>query len=263
MTGQIFTTSSFLKRAATHRFAPALVAVFASAAAMLPTTQAQARPAIVELFTSQGCSSCPPADALMNELATRPNIIALTYNITYWDYLGWRDTLGREEHTQRQEAYAQHFRDRKYTPQLVVEGDTHLPGSRVRASRDVVDGQVEKVESLQGLTTAPSDTGVTISSPATGNNATASVWLVQYDKSHEVEITRGENSGETITYSNVVREITRLEDWDMSKPLDMDITRNTLLEGEHDGCAIIIQQDSRYGVGPVVAATRVDMELIN
>ncbi|MGD1933391.1 MAG: DUF1223 domain-containing protein [Candidatus Phaeomarinobacter sp.] len=250
--------TSLTSRTSMRLAAPALLA----AAMLLPAT-AQARPAVVELFTSQGCSSCPPADALINEVASRDDVIALTYNITYWDYLGWRDTLGREENTARQEAYAQHFMDRKYTPQLVIDGETHMPGSRQRASRNAINDQVEKVAGPATLVTTPSDTGLSVSADATRTSGTASVWLVQYDVAHEVMITRGENAGETITYSNVVRDIVRLDDWDMSTPLSIDLAKDMLMEGDHDGCAIIVQQAGDYGVGEVITAARIDMALMN
>ncbi len=237
--------------------APALIA----AASLLPAP-ATARPAVVELFTSQGCSSCPPADAMLNTLAERDDVIALTYNITYWDYLGWRDTLGRKEHTARQEAYAQYFDDRKYTPQLVIDGTSHLPGSRHKASQEAIAASVEDAADAPDLALSTTKKGVRVMSAPVGKGQ-AAIWLVQFDTSHAVEITRGENSGETITYSNVVRKITRLADWDMSQPLDLAIARASLLDGDHDGCAIIVQQGDTAGVGPVVTATRIDMSLIN
>lgn len=247
-----------------HLARTGLLAVGTLAAALATPVAAQARPAVIELFTSQGCSSCPPADALLNTLADRDDVIALTYNITYWDYLGWRDTLGREEHTARQEAYAQHFRDRKYTPQLVIDGESHLPGSRTKAATRAIDTQIEKVSTAPALATVLSATGATITHSAASNTAkTATVWMVQYDTAHEVEITRGENAGETITYSNVVRDITLLHTWDMTQPLSLDVARDSLTKGNHDGCAIIIQQDTKYGVGPVIAAARLDMDLLN
>jgi len=238
----------------------------ALAAAMLLPAAAQARPAVVELFTSQGCSSCPPADALLTEIAPREDVIALTYNITYWDYLGWRDTLGRAEHTERQEAYAMTFRDRKYTPQMVIDGASHMPGSRQRAARKAINDKVDDLAASSQpdlISTYASPTGLAIAAEATETDTAAVVWLVQYDTAHEVEITRGENAGETITYSNVVREITRLGDWDMSQPLSLDVAKDMLMEGNHDGCAIIVQKAGKYGVGEVVAAQRIDMALIN
>lgn len=248
----------FTTRASMRLAAPAFLA-----AAMLMPAAADARPAVVELFTSQGCSSCPPADALINEVAPRDDVIALTYNITYWDYLGWRDTLGREEHTQRQEAYAQHFMDRKYTPQLVIDGETHMPGSRQQASRKAINDQVDNVKGAAALVTTPTDDGIAVTADATTTTQTAAVWLVQYDVAHEVMITRGENAGETITYSNVVRDIIRLDDWDTSKPLSIDLAKDMLMEGNHDGCAIIVQQAGDYGVGKVLTAARIDMALMN
>jgi len=248
-----------------------LLAPVLAVCACLWAGAATARPAVVELFTSQGCSSCPPADALLNTIADREDVIALSYNVTYWDYLGWRDTLGREEHTARQEAYAEYFQDRKYTPQLVIDGETHMPGSRTRASRAAIEDKVRKVQPTADLATETTTDGVRISAPAReipSSRSHATVWLVQYDRRKQVEITRGENAGENITYANVVREITPLDNWDMSKPLTLDVARDMLLKGAHDGCAIIIQASGDgsspvYGVGRVIAATRIDMAALN
>ena len=222
----------------TSRASMRLAAPAVLAAAMLMPVAAEARPAVVELFTSQGCSSCPPADALINEVAPRDDVIALTYNITYWDYLGWRDTLGREEHTQRQESYAQHFMDRKYTPQLIIDGETHMPGSRQQASRKAINDQVDSVEGAGALVTTPTDDGIAVTADATAGSQTAAVWLVQYDVAHEVMITRGENAGETITYSNVVRDIIRLDDWDTSKPLSIDLANQAFPDAFSEACRL-------------------------
>ncbi len=235
---------------------PSPLAIATGAALLLGAAgEAAARPVLVELFTSQGCSSCPPADALLNTLADRDDVIALSFNITYWDYLGWRDTLGREEHTERQRAYARYFHDRNYTPQMVIDGMDHMAGSRTAAATRAIEERRGEVAGVETLEAEPSESGVTISAPAQGDGM-AAVWIAHFDTSHEVEITRGENAGETITYSNVVRDLMRLGDWDMSAPLEIEIARETLLEGGHDGTAIIVQASD---VGPVIGVTRLDV----
>lgn len=220
----------------------------------------QPRPVVVELFTSQGCSSCPPADRLLGELAAREDVLALSYNITYWDYLGWRDTLGREEHTARQEAYATRFRDRKYTPQMVIDGESHMPGSRAAAVTRAVDARAAELPAAGGFAALYTGTGYHLEAAARPEGGAATIWLVHYDTRHEVEIARGENAGETIAYANVVRDITPLATWDLSVPLSLEIDAGVLRSGGHDGCAVIVQRDL---VGPVIAAAHLDIAALN
>jgi len=231
----------------------ALIAAAGSVpAAAEPAAASPARPVLVELFTSQGCSSCPPADRLLGELAARDDVLALSFNITYWDYLGWRDTLGREEHTARQEAYAVRFRDRKYTPQMVIDGTTHVPGNRGAAVRAAIDARRGAAPARPAVTFEPRGGGLHLDAPAAGAG-TATVWLIRYDTRHEVEISRGENAGETVAYANVVRDIAALAEWDMASPLALDIPAQAMRADGHDGAAVVVQQD---GVGPVIAVAR-------
>jgi len=171
--------------------------------------------AVVELFTSQGCSSCPPADELLVELAGRPDILALTLPVDYWDYLGWKDTLAQPAFTARQRAYASARNDKQvYTPQVVVNGLKPIVGS----DRTKIEGQIAKAAEGRGLPVAIAlnETGSAVS-VAIDASADASLsgeaWLLPIAKSREVTIARGENKGRTVTYNNVVRRVVHLGNW--------------------------------------------------
>jgi len=171
-------------------------------------------PVVVELFTSQGCSSCLKADSLIGEVADRPGILALTYAVDYWDYLGWRDTFAKEDYSTRQRAYMKRMSGREvYTPQIVVNGTAETAAIHA----DKVDQLISKVQRAKGLPSPQirqrSDTRISVGVgryPKSG----AEVWLVRFDPSDQsVEIKRGENRGKTMIYHNVVRELVRLGSW--------------------------------------------------
>src|SRR6059058_4179142 len=154
--------------------------------------------AVVELFTSQGCSSCPPADKILGELAKDPSVIALSLPIDYWDYLGWKDTLADSRFSARQKAYSHMRGDRDvYTPQVIVNGAAHVIGSdRARIEGAIKDtGKADKVMSFA----AGKD-----STPAQGE-----VWLCAISKSVPIAIGRGENRGREVVYHNVVRSLVK------------------------------------------------------
>jgi hypothetical protein len=182
------------------------------AATVMSGAAEAARPlAVVELFTSQGCSSCPPANANLAKLAERPEVLALSFGVTYWDDLGWKDTFARPAFTARQWSYAHALHHSQvWTPQVVVNG-----------RRDVVGQQVSQIEGAwraaplgaagPRLDLAPDKFAV-----AAGNapRAGAEVWLVRYDPATiEVPIKRGENGGKTLPHRNVVRQFVRLGTW--------------------------------------------------
>ena len=170
-------------------------------------------PVVVELFTAQGCSDCPEANRLLMDLADDPNVIALTYAVDYWDYLGWKDTFARPEFAARQRAYrkALNLRD-VYTPQIVVDGSRQLTAVEedevTAAVREEQKREIWPPEMVfQGMNRVAVGSGRT---PPGG----ASVWLVRYDAGvQDVTIRRGENRGKTIRHGNVVRELKRLGDW--------------------------------------------------
>jgi hypothetical protein len=181
------------------------------------TAPAAAGPrAVVELFTSQGCSSCPAADKLLGELAQDPSLLTMSLAVDYWDYLGWKDTLALHGHTLRQRAYAEARGDRAvYTPQVVINGVVHVLGSDKAAIEKAIAETRSSAAPLKlSVTIAVADGKVTVNVPAsTGDAQPAEVWLCPITAKAPVMISRGENTGKTLTYNNVVRRWVKLGDW--------------------------------------------------
>ena len=170
--------------------------------------------AVIELFTSQGCSSCPPADKLAGELSDDPSLVVMSLAIDYWDYLGWKDTLALPGHANRQRAYAAVRGDQEvYTPQVVVNGVLRVIGND-KAALEAAVVQPHAPETLSiPITLSLSGTHLNVAIPGAGKPVTAEVWLCPISHRVQVMITRGENRGHTITYTNVVRRWMRLGDW--------------------------------------------------
>jgi hypothetical protein len=180
---------------------------FLTVALVLAALPVQAAPTVVELFQSQGCSSCPPAIANVNSLADRPDLLALSFSVTYWDRLGWKDTFARPEFTSRQYAYGRVFGDGPYTPEVVINGRTDLVG----ANRNQLLAAIGKAVPLQGPAITVSGRQVTV---AAATAAAADVWLVRYDpRVLNVDIGAGENSGLLLPHRNIVRALVRLGAW--------------------------------------------------
>jgi hypothetical protein len=173
-------------------------------AATMPTA-----PVLVELYQSEGCSSCPPAEAYLNSIVDRPNVIALAFEVTYWDYLGWKDTFASPAYTQRQRDFAAHSATHEVvTPQFWINGQRSVAGANTRA----VEAAIAAVRPLAPVPTV-SVNGVTISKAAALARP-ATVWLVRYDpRVIQVPIKAGENTGCTLPHRNLVRELTRLGTW--------------------------------------------------
>jgi hypothetical protein len=194
------------------------IAFAAAIAGAALTTQAFAGEprAVIELFTSQGCSSCPPADRLMGELAKDPSLVAMSLPVDYWDYLGWKDTLAQHGHSIRERAYAGVRGDGQvYTPQVVVNGLVHVLGSDKAAIEQAI-AQTRRTAAPLALpvTMSVADGTVTVTMPAaTGAQTSGEVWLCPITSRVQVAIGRGENHGRTLTYTNVVRRWVKLGDW--------------------------------------------------
>ena len=172
--------------------------------------------AVVELFTSQGCSSCPPADRLMGELAHDPSLIVLSLPVDYWDYLGWKDTLALHGHSTRQRAYSVARGDRAvYTPQAVVNGVVHVLGSdKAAIERAIAKTSSEDAPLKLPVTMSIASGKVTVKIPAlAGELRSAEVWLCPVTANAPVVIGRGENRGNTLTYHNVARRWIKLGVW--------------------------------------------------
>jgi len=214
--------------------------------------------AVIELFTSQGCSSCPPADKLLGAYADRKDILALSFNVDYWDYLGWKDTLASADNTERQRDYARARGDGQvYTPQVVVDGRTHVVGS----SRSAIEAALKKAGDFR-VPIDLSATGDTITATigkAAADTPHATLWLVMYDRSVTVPIGRGENSGRTITYNNVVRKLRPVEMW-KGETMSVDLPKSEMTQVKADRCAVLLQTETAGGLpGPIVGAATLDM----
>lgn len=216
--------------------------------------QAGTTPVIVELFTSQGCSSCPPADAYVKDLAARADVLPLSFNVDYWDYLGWKDTLGKAAYSQRQRDYAMSLGLRGvYTPQIVVDGQLEGVGSQ----RSVIDRLIETRKGADRPILRLSQTGTetTLTLPATADARSAkpaTLWLLRYAPEIKVEIQRGENRGRNITYTNTVREMTPLAHW-QGKTLTVKIAPSALANDNGDAYLALLQEDK---AGPILSAIR-------
>lgn len=210
-------------------------------------------PIVVELFTSQGCSSCPPADALLGELAEREDVIALSCHVDYWNYIGWEDPFSSPQMTERQRAYARHRGERTvFTPQMLIDGQHSVVGSR----RGEVQRRIEDsmMDPQPRVPVRIDDNGaVAIGAMDENGERSATVWYVAFDRKHETDISRGENAGRRIAYHGVVREWTRLAAWS-GDALDLKIDLADARERGRGGVAVIVQQD---GVGPVLGAAQV------
>ncbi|HZR71926.1 DUF1223 domain-containing protein [Bradyrhizobium sp.] len=240
--------------------------VCAIVAIIRPADAAEPR-AVVELFTSQGCSSCPPADKIIGELAKDPSVIALSMPIDYWDYLGWKDTLADARFSARQKAYSHMRGDRDvYTPQAIVNGEAHVIGSD-RAGIERAIGATRKNDGVMSVPVSMKLSGghITVSVPdaskvmsvADSGKAPAAihgeVWICSISKAIPIEIARGENHGRELTYYNVVRNLLKVGDWNgtagnWTVPLE-NISREGI-----DAAAVFVQDGSRDRPGPMLGA---------
>ncbi len=184
-------------------------------------------PVLVELYTSQGCSSCPPADALMHELAQRSDVIPLALHVDYWDYIGWADNFANPEHTARQQGYARVAGARSiYTPQMIIGGEDHVIGTK----------PMELADNIMSQKTDPTGVDVSISRSGdqvhiTGQTARnlpngTVVQIVRYTPEQTVSIRRGENAGRELSYANIVTDWRAVGEWRGTDDLDMvvDVT---------------------------------------
>jgi hypothetical protein len=182
----------------------------AFAAVLTTAVHAEQSPVVVELFTSQGCSSCPPADAFLTDLTRqRRDVLTLAFHVTYWDSLGWKDPFSLDAATARQRDYARHLgQDGVYTPQMVVDGTTDFVGSDRAAGLGAIAGARRK-PALVRLSRDGPDFVITVGAGA----GPAKVLLVGYDPMHETPIGRGENGGRKLLESNIVRSLTAVATW--------------------------------------------------
>ncbi len=210
---------------------------------------------VVELFTSQGCSSCPPADKFLGDLARRHDLLALSVHVDYWDYIGWKDVFASPSNTKRQRRYARNLGLRYvYTPQMVIQGAFDSTGS----DRAKVLGKIAEAKKLDRLavTISRAGDGLRITVPAGDIREKAAVWLAVFDRRHDTEIKRGENSGSTLSYYNVVRGMIRIGAW-TGQPLDIVTKAADMPAQGSDSCAVIVQS---LNTGRILGAARLDLK---
>jgi len=211
--------------------------------------------ALVELFTSQGCSSCPPADKLLGELAADPSLVAISVPVDYWDYLGWKDTLASAGHSARQRAYARVRGDRQvYTPQIVVNGLTHVLGS----DRTAVDRAIAVTDRNAAVMSVPvlmsaSASSLNVKVAPGREHAGGEVWLCPLARAVPVDIGRGENHGRTVIYHNVVRRWLKLGDFTGSEAV-WNVPMADILSNDVDAVAVLVQQGSHDKPGLILGA---------
>ncbi len=219
-----------------------------------PVAQAEGSVVVVELYTSQGCDACPPADEVLAQLTGRDDVIALSLHVDYWDYLGWRDTFAQRQFSRRQYAYRDAWRKNVvYTPQMVVQGRDDVMGSRsdalaaaIAAAQQVEPPIKVTIERQGGMLKCRIEPGP--------ERVVGIVWIAKYTLSATVEISRGENAGRTITYMNVVNSLNRIGSWAGIEPEEVAMPQPE--PGE--GVAIWIQAGE---AGPILAAAKIENPL--
>lgn len=230
----------------------ALIFVIASAFAATTASAGPAKPVVlVELYTSQGCSSCPPADAMVMELAKRDDVLPLALHVDYWDYIGWADSFARAQHTKRQKAYARMAHTATiYTPQMVVAGVDHVVGVKPMKLADLIMAHRGDLTPVAIEVETDGDTIRVRCAPRAGLDLPAeiNVDLVRFIEAATVDILHGENAGKTITYANVVTGWDRVGSWDGAGEFRFSV--DLPQEGP---LALVIQTD---GPGKVLAAYR-------
>lgn len=229
----------------------------AQMAGMAGDRTAHAAPkAVLELFTSEACSSCPPADALLKRYAERKDLVALTFHVDYWDYLGWKDTFASSKNSDRQRAYSKAMGDGMvYTPQMVVNGRLHIKGSNRAEIDSAIDKGARQLADRQAPVVVSSDKGqlvieVGAGKPGAVDAPAATVWLAVVQKVATSSVRAGENSGKTLSYANVVRDLTPVGTWD-GKPATIRLDGRAVMRHDTEACAVLVQQGPG---GPIVGA---------
>lgn len=218
--------------------------------------------AVIELFTSQGCSSCPPADKVLGELANDPSVIAMSLPVDYWDYLGWKDTLADPKFSLRQRAYSRERGDRGvYTPQVIVNGKAQVLGSdRAAIERVIAAMRSENVAMQLPVKLAVAGDGLKVDLPAFQiGNANGEVWICGISRNVKVTIRRGENRNSQIEYHNVVRRWLKVGDWSGTAAQWKVPLENIRGEGI-DAAVVYVQSGSRDQPGSMLGASSVPLQ---
>ena len=223
-----------------------------------------ATPVVVELFTSQGCSSCPPADLVLQELASHENVIALSLPIDYWDNLGWPDTFASPEHTQRQRQYASLLANsRVYTPQMVINGHIDVVGSRRDDVLKAIEQEANRQRQVIEISLVTRNEALEIGlgdAPESLVDVEASVWIAPFHTGpQQVAIKRGENGGRELSYSNVVQGLMKLGMYNGERTA---FTHSiAMLQHKNvDDCVVLIQNDRS---GEIIGVKKIDLSALN
>lgn len=232
---------------------------------VLPAPAARAaadRPTVVELYTSQGCAACVNADQYLQKLAVRKDVIALTIPVTYWDYLGWKDTFAKPEFDDRQRAYATAAGSSDiYTPQIIIDGEHIEVGSQTSVIDEVIAFQIGQRPPAVPIDLWPLGRTVVVNIGAHAlprGASSATIWLVQYQARRQVTVSAGENAGKMLSYANLVRNLTPLGVWrGESKGLSLPV--RDLTKAAYSGFAVLLQVED---AGPVIGAAMMDLDTL-
>jgi hypothetical protein len=225
------------------------VAVLGISALSASAAHAETR-GVIELFTSQGCSSCPPADKLMGELSRDPSLVAFSLPVDYWDSLGWKDTLADPRNSERQRAYARKRGDRAvYTPQVVINGTAHVIGS----DKAAIERALSSTREALSVPVNVSVKGGTLSVSLPAASGAGEVWVYALAKEVPVAVGRGENRGRTITYHNVARRWQKLGDWN-GKAASFSLPLGPWSGSGADTVAVLVQSGSPDNPGTMLGA---------
>ena len=235
--------------------------LFMVAAALAPLVPAIAvaddkPPVVVELYTSQGCSSCPPADKYMGELIKRPDILGLTFHVDYWDYIGWKDPFALPENTTRQRRHSSNLGLRNiYTPQMIIQGAANAVGSDPMD----VDQAIEKTRKLPKVPISlKHSTGdqLEISIPAAAYKGSAKILLIAFDDKHSTSVKRGENGGRQLSHYNVVRKTKEIGTW-TGQAVSLNASVAGMAAAGRNACAVLIQSEQ---TGHILGAAQIRLD---
>ena len=224
------------------------------AASALPGVAAEMKTnpkAVLELFTSQGCSSCPPADALLKSMQQRPDIITLAYHVDYWDYTGWTDTFDGKAYTDRQRAYATAWGSSDiYTPQLVINGRKDVVGSR----RNDVEREINEASLAIPVSLNIASDMLEVSIDGKPGEPESAVWLVTYIEKATVPVDHGENAGKSLPYTQIVTGRHVLGMWDPQTGAHLKLPISEVLSNPSNGAVILVQGEKGGLPGPIMGA---------
>jgi len=236
------------------------LALAASAIADQPAPAKSADEVVLELFTSQGCSSCPPADALLARFAKKPGFVTLSYSVDYWNYLGWHDTLSSPANSERQRDYASARGDgRVYTPQMVVDGITHVNGSNEAAIEMALRNANKRLRNIRVPVNMHAEGDTLVigigAAPEKSDQHAATVWLAIAKKEDTVAVTRGENRGRTLSYHHPVKELTPVGMWE-GQAMTVRLPLKDLKAVGGDCLVALLQVEN---AGPILGAAEHDL----